>query len=96
MAFSFAEKSFNSLMKFKIALLGAGNVAWNLAPALEDAGHEVTEVYARDGKQALEITERLGAAAAKGQQAGLPRGEGQPKPELERSIERVRPFEIGI
>ena len=31
-------------MKFKIALLGAGNVAWNLAPALEDAGHEITEV----------------------------------------------------
>jgi len=45
---------------------------------------------------ALEITERLGAAAAKGQQAGLPREELQPKPELERTIERVRPFEIGI
>ena len=45
---------------------------------------------------ALEITERLGAAAAKGQQAGLPREEVQPKPELERTIERVRPFEIGI
>lgn len=45
---------------------------------------------------ALEITERLGAAAAKGQQAGLPREEVQPKPELERTIERVKPFEIGI
>jgi len=45
---------------------------------------------------ALEITERLGAAAAKGQQAGLPREEVQPKPELERSIARVKPFEIGI
>ncbi|MBU6189589.1 MAG: hypothetical protein KGR68_09750 [Betaproteobacteria bacterium] len=45
---------------------------------------------------ALEIAERLGAAAAKGQQAGLPREEVQPKPELERTIERVRPFEIGI
>ena len=45
---------------------------------------------------ALEITERLGAAAAKGQQAGLPKEEAQLKPELERSIERVRPFEIGI
>ena len=45
---------------------------------------------------ALEITERLGAAAAKGQQAGLPREEVQPRPELERSIERVKPFEIGI
>lgn len=65
MAFSFAEKSLNSLMKIKIALLGAGNVAWNLAPALEDAGHEITEVYARDGKQALEITERIYSAEAK-------------------------------
>ena len=45
---------------------------------------------------ALEITERLGVAAAKGQQAGLPREEVQPKPELERTIERVKPFEIGI
>lgn len=45
---------------------------------------------------ALEIAERLGAAAAKGQQAGLPGEEVQPKPELERIIERVRPFEIGI
>ena len=49
-----------------------------------------------DKTSALEITERLGAAAAKGQQAELPREEAQPKPELERSIERVRPFEIGI
>lgn len=49
-----------------------------------------------DKTSALEITERLGAAAAKGQQAGLPKDEAQPKPELERSIERVRPFEIGI
>ena len=45
---------------------------------------------------ALEIAELLGAAAAKGQQAGLPGEEVQPKPELERTIERVRPFEIGI
>ena len=49
-------------MKFKIAILGAGNVAWHLAPALEDAGHEITEVYARDLKKAKEITERLYAA----------------------------------
>jgi len=46
-------------MKFKVALLGAGNVAWNLAPALEDAGHEITEVYARTLCQAEEITERV-------------------------------------
>lgn len=51
-------------MKFKIAILGAGNVAWHLAPALEDAGHEITEIYARDLDKANEITERLYAAEA--------------------------------
>lgn len=49
-------------MKFRVALLGAGNVAWNLAPALEDAGHEITEVYARTLRQAEEITERVYSA----------------------------------
>ncbi len=52
-------------MKFKIAILGAGNVAWHLAPALEDAGHEITEIYARDIRSAEEITERVYAASAK-------------------------------
>jgi len=52
-------------MKFKIAVLGAGNVAWHLAPALENVGHEVTEVYARDISEAKKITERLYASEAK-------------------------------
>lgn len=52
-------------MKFKIAILGAGNVAWHLAPALENAAHEVTEVYARDIKKAQIITERLYSAEPK-------------------------------
>lgn len=52
-------------MKFKIAILGAGNLAWNLAPALEDAGHEITEVYARDLQKAKEITERIYTAVPK-------------------------------
>ncbi len=51
-------------MKFKIAILGAGNVAWHLAPALENAGHEITEVYSRDLKSADVILERLYAAEA--------------------------------
>lgn len=50
---------------------------------------------AGDKTSALEVTERLGAAAARGQEAGKP-----PEPnrtaELERTLERVRPFEIGI
>lgn len=52
-------------MKFKIALIGAGNVAWQLAPALEDAGHEITEVYSRDMAKAIEVTERVYSAEAK-------------------------------
>lgn len=52
-------------MKFKIAILGAGNLAWNLAPALEDAGHEIIEVYARDLQKAKEITERIYTATPK-------------------------------
>ena len=52
-------------MKFKIAILGAGNLAWNLAPALEDAGHEITEVYARNLQKAKEITERIYSATPK-------------------------------
>ncbi|MDA0314865.1 MAG: DUF2520 domain-containing protein [Bacteroidetes bacterium] len=52
-------------MKLKIAILGAGNLAWNLAPALEDAGHELTEVYARDIRKSQEITERIYSASPK-------------------------------
>lgn len=67
MAFSFSLKNgLIPLMKFKIAILGAGNVAWHLAPALEDAGHEITEVYARDLEKAREITERVYSAEPKG------------------------------
>lgn len=52
-------------MKFKVAILGAGNVAWHLAPALENAGHVITEVYARDLNKAELIIDRLYAAEAK-------------------------------
>jgi predicted short-subunit dehydrogenase-like oxidoreductase (DUF2520 family) len=52
-------------MKFKIAILGAGNVVWHLAPALENAGHIITEVYARDLSKAESIISRLYAAEAK-------------------------------
>lgn len=49
-------------MNFKIAILGAGNVAWHLAPALEEAGHQITEIYARDIRRASAITERVYSA----------------------------------
>lgn len=51
-------------MEFKISILGAGNVAWHLAPALEDAGHTIVEVYSRTLKNAQLITDRLYAAEA--------------------------------
>ncbi|EPA00034.1 hypothetical protein A33Q_0202 [Indibacter alkaliphilus LW1] len=46
-------------MKFKIAIIGTGNVAWHLAPALEEAGHTITEVYGRSPKAVASITNRL-------------------------------------
>ncbi|WP_075351865.1 Rossmann-like and DUF2520 domain-containing protein [Algoriphagus marinus] len=52
-------------MKFKIAIIGAGNVAWHLAPALEDAGHTITEVYARTLKSAEKVVERVYEAVPK-------------------------------
>ena len=52
-------------MKFKIAILGTGNVAWHLAPALEDAGHTITEVFGRDIEKIDTITRRLYTAEGK-------------------------------
>lgn len=52
-----------------------------------------------DKTSALEVTERLGAAAAKGQSASKapePEAESKKPPELERTITRVVPFEMGI
>jgi predicted short-subunit dehydrogenase-like oxidoreductase (DUF2520 family) len=52
-------------MKMKVVVLGTGNVAWHLAPALEDAGHEVVAVYGRDLKAAESITSKLYIAEPK-------------------------------
>ncbi|NVJ86897.1 MAG: DUF2520 domain-containing protein [Algoriphagus sp.] len=52
-------------MTYKIAFLGAGNVAWHLAPALENAGHQITEVYSRNLDHAKHVTERLYTALPK-------------------------------
>jgi len=54
-----------------------------------------------DKTSALEVTERLGAAAAKGQAKGKPQEvsklqEAEKLPELERTITKVVPFEMGI
>jgi glutamyl-tRNA reductase len=65
-------------MKFNVAIIGAGNVAWHLAPALEDAGHTVTEVYARTLKSASKITERV--------------YEAEPKEDLDFSVSKAELF----
>jgi|SRR5690554_361580 len=52
-------------MDFRIAIIGTGNVAWHLAPALESAGHTLTEVYSRDLHRASKITGRLYATESK-------------------------------
>ena len=51
-------------MSFRIAIIGTGNVAWHLAPALEDAGHTVTEIYGRDIAKAENLTSRVYEAEA--------------------------------
>lgn len=48
----------------KITIIGAGNVAWHLAKALERAKVVVHEIYARDIRQATALTDVLYAAVA--------------------------------
>ena len=42
-----------------ISFIGSGNLAWHLAPELENAGHKVLDVFSRDKKNANELTSRL-------------------------------------
>lgn len=44
---------------FNIAIVGSGNLAWHLAPELENAGHRVIEVYSRAPKNAKALQKRL-------------------------------------
>lgn len=43
----------------KITIVGAGNVAWHLSQALEDAGHSIQEVYSRNIKNAQKLCSKL-------------------------------------
>lgn len=43
----------------KISFIGAGNVAWHLAQAFENAGHLIGEVYSRDPQHARQLTGML-------------------------------------
>lgn len=42
-----------------ITFIGSGNLAWHLAPALDNLGYIVKEVYSRDPKHAAQLTARL-------------------------------------
>jgi len=44
---------------FKVSIIGAGNVAWHLARALEDAGHYITDIYSRRINNARKLATRL-------------------------------------
>src|SRR6476620_11256753 len=44
---------------YKITIIGAGNVAWHLSQALEDAGHSIQEVYSRNHSNAKKLCAKL-------------------------------------
>ena len=52
--------------EFEISMIGSGNVAWHLAPALDNLGFVVKEVYSRNPRHAEALTERLYQAEVKG------------------------------
>ncbi len=48
-----------------VSFIGAGNLAWHLAPALDNVGFVVTEVYSRTRSHARALTQRLYQAELK-------------------------------
>lgn len=48
-----------------VAIIGSGNVAWHLAPALDNAGYSVREVYSKNPLHAEALIERLYDAEVK-------------------------------
>lgn len=50
-------------MPYKISIIGAGNVAWHLAKALDAAGHTLFEVYSRNSNHAAQLAQPYRAFA---------------------------------
>lgn len=48
-----------------VSIIGSGNLAWHLAPALDNAGYVVKEVYSRSARHAEKLTSRLYQAEVK-------------------------------
>jgi predicted short-subunit dehydrogenase-like oxidoreductase (DUF2520 family) len=47
-----------------VSFVGAGNLAWHLAPALDNTGYAVREIYSLHGKNAKSLAEKLYQAEA--------------------------------
>ncbi|MFY0644727.1 MAG: DUF2520 domain-containing protein [Bacteroidia bacterium] len=48
-------------MKYKITFIGSGNVAWNLAHALDMDGHMILRVLSRNADHAKELASKFGS-----------------------------------
>lgn len=44
---------------YNIAIIGSGNLAWHLAPELENVGHRIVEIYSQTPKNAKALQKRL-------------------------------------
>jgi predicted short-subunit dehydrogenase-like oxidoreductase (DUF2520 family) len=44
---------------YDIAIIGSGNVAWHLAPELENGGHRISAIYSRNVRNAKSLQKRL-------------------------------------
>ena len=51
--------------KMNVSFIGSGNLAWHLAPALDNVGYVVKEVYSPNPKHAEALTGRLYQAEVK-------------------------------
>lgn len=47
-----------------VSFIGAGNIAWHLAPALDNTGYAVREISSRKEKHAYQLSERLYQSSA--------------------------------
>jgi predicted short-subunit dehydrogenase-like oxidoreductase (DUF2520 family) len=53
------------MLPSNVSIIGSGNLAWHLAPALDNAGFVVKEVFSRNPRHAEALTERLYQADVK-------------------------------
>jgi predicted short-subunit dehydrogenase-like oxidoreductase (DUF2520 family) len=47
-------------MSYRIGFIGAGRVAWHLAPALKNSGHRIIQVISKSALSAQKLGDRLG------------------------------------